>query len=564
MSTSLHRTAKLWGGKESEHILPGHRVSVRDEGGIWREAVVLRGDAKTVGVHYCGWSSQFDENIEVSSVKERIRALNSDWRSKIAENSRVEVLMDVSNQRRFWHAGIVSAVAGESVRVRYANTKVFRWIERYSDELCSMNTHVKLATADSNRPKRKRKDDVDDSESHRKRMSSLSSKTERPRGLKNPQNLCYVNAVLQVIANATVIKARPLDEGSDRGREETSSAGGEIIHAFEKLLVGGMNKSVNALVNFTAPIQILRKKYMSAFQGSLLSATEIKSALSRRHEQFCNSDQQDAHEFMQCFLDTLHADQSSVPLALDVAETAQKLSQEDIANAKSYWDMYIRRTGQSPITERCTGLLRSDLKCPNCGASRTCFEPFVILPIPLTAAKDDKKRGSSTLTLESCLGRFLGIEETLRREDSWRCCECQHLVQATKTTTMCMAPTYLIVCLKRFRSDKVRGRRVSSSSRRPRSIARKIKSRVDFPLRDLDLSSYFRGNDDVSTKLPLSYDLCGAIHHTGTLRRGHYTASVKVGPAGSWFRCDDERVSAIRESDIVSPSAYILMYRRRE
>lgn len=60
------------------------------------------------------------------------------------------------------------------------------------------------------------------------------------------------------------------------------------------------------------------------------------------------------------------------------------------------------------------------------------------------------------------------------------------------------------------------------------------------------------------------YDLYGVVHHMGSLYGGHYVASAKNFVSGDWLNYDDSYVSRIRGADqVVSPSAYVLFYKRR-
>ena len=60
------------------------------------------------------------------------------------------------------------------------------------------------------------------------------------------------------------------------------------------------------------------------------------------------------------------------------------------------------------------------------------------------------------------------------------------------------------------------------------------------------------------------YDLYGVVHHMGSLYGGHYVASAKNFCSGNWLNYDDSYVQPIRsESQVVSSSAYVLFYKRK-
>ena len=59
------------------------------------------------------------------------------------------------------------------------------------------------------------------------------------------------------------------------------------------------------------------------------------------------------------------------------------------------------------------------------------------------------------------------------------------------------------------------------------------------------------------------YDLYAVVHHLGALSAGHYVASVKAAD-GKWRCFNDSQVIETDEKELVSPSAYLLFYIRRD
>ena len=57
------------------------------------------------------------------------------------------------------------------------------------------------------------------------------------------------------------------------------------------------------------------------------------------------------------------------------------------------------------------------------------------------------------------------------------------------------------------------------------------------------------------------YNLCAVVNHVGTLGGGHYTCHAKHGQ--EWFTFNDSRVYRVKEEDVISPSAYVLVYQRK-
>ena len=63
---------------------------------------------------------------------------------------------------------------------------------------------------------------------------------------------------------------------------------------------------------------------------------------------------------------------------------------------------------------------------------------------------------------------------------------------------------------------------------------------------------------------PVLYDLIGVSNHFGSLNGGHYTASCKNPITGKWHYFNDSSVGACSKSQVVSPAAYLLFYRKRD
>lgn len=64
------------------------------------------------------------------------------------------------------------------------------------------------------------------------------------------------------------------------------------------------------------------------------------------------------------------------------------------------------------------------------------------------------------------------------------------------------------------------------------------------------------------TRAHAMYELYAVVNHIGGMGSGHYTAYVKK--AGRWTCCNDDRVHAISEEDVVSANAYLLFYARKD
>jgi ubiquitin C-terminal hydrolase len=84
---------------------------------------------------------------------------------------------------------------------------------------------------------------------------------------------------------------------------------------------------------------------------------------------------------------------------------------------------------------------------------------------------------------------------------------------------------------------------------------------VDFPIENLDLSTYVRGPKH--PEAPPVYDLYAVSQHSGGLGGGHYTALCKNPIDGNWYNFNDSFVSETTAQSAVNEMAYVLFYRRK-
>lgn len=65
-----------------------------------------------------------------------------------------------------------------------------------------------------------------------------------------------------------------------------------------------------------------------------------------------------------------------------------------------------------------------------------------------------------------------------------------------------------------------------------------------------------------ATQPDLRVHLIGAIAHKGTTETGHHVAFVRPVSSGSWYKCDDNRVTLVKWKDVSSIHASLLFYAR--
>ena len=102
-----------------------------------------------------------------------------------------------------------------------------------------------------------------------------------------------------------------------------------------------------------------------------------------------------------------------------------------------------------------------------------------------------------------CFNLYTKVEE-LSEQDYWYCSKCKAHQPSTKKFDLWSLPPVLVIHLKRFSYS--------------RSYRDKIDTQVEFPLTELDLSSYLLNkNVNKTTK----YNLVAVSNHYGSLGGGH-------------------------------------------
>ncbi|KAM7257032.1 hypothetical protein ACFE04_012773 [Oxalis oulophora] len=153
------------------------------------------------------------------------------------------------------------------------------------------------------------------------------------------------------------------------------------------------------------------------------------------------------------------------------------------------------------------------------------------------------KKPQESVTLYKCLEAFLK-EEPLGPDDMWYCPGCKEHRQASKKLDLWRLPEILVIHLKRFSYS--------------RFFKNKLETYVDFPVEDLDLSTYIAYKNGSSSH---RYTLYAISNHYGSMGGGHYTAFVHHG-GDQWYDFNDNHVYPISQDKIKSSSAYLLFYRR--
>ncbi|GER43696.1 ubiquitin carboxyl-terminal hydrolase [Striga asiatica] len=298
-------------------------------------------------------------------------------------------------------------------------------------------------------------------------------------GLENLGNTCFLNAVMQCFIHTVPLLHGVLsDKHSDCDKESFC-------------LVCAMRWLINhSLTRRNGPVAPLR----------------LVDNLSYFSSGFKRFQQEDAHEFLQCFLERL--------------ESCNVSSESD-----------------NVVNQIFGGRLVSKLKCCSCGHCSDTYEPSIDLSLEIGDADN----------LLTALQSFTKVEKIEDPDTKFTCEKCKEQVSIEKQLSFDKAPTVALFQLKRFKNDGC--------------LVHKIDKHVAFPL-DMDLQPFTSGGNN--STMELKYVLYAVVVHVGmTSTSGHYYSFIRLSPE-MWCKFDDSRVELVSEDYVLSQEAYILYYAKED
>ncbi|KAL8089047.1 hypothetical protein AgCh_038709 [Apium graveolens] len=309
-------------------------------------------------------------------------------------------------------------------------------------------------------------------------------------GLSNLGNTCFLNAIVQCFTHSVL-----LIEG---------------LRSFDHVMP--CDRNINGfclLCSFRGLVE-----YSLASVERVISPWKFVDNLSYFSSDFQKYQQEDAHEFLQCFLDRLErccSDSKSKETTL-------------CANNDNF------------VKQVFGGRLVSKLKCCNCEHLSDTYEPSIDLSLEI---KD-------VTTLQAALESFTKLEKIEDPDTKFICENCKEEVSIEKQLLLEETPSVASFHLKRFENDG--------------SFVEKIDKHVEFPL-ELDLQPYTRSSQDSGAEL--KYELYAIVVHIGfSATSGHYYSFIRSAP-NTWYKFDDSRVVRVREEFVLSQKAYILFYAKQ-
>ncbi|XP_076941839.1 ubiquitin carboxyl-terminal hydrolase 20-like [Bidens hawaiensis] len=304
-------------------------------------------------------------------------------------------------------------------------------------------------------------------------------------GLGNLGNTCFFNAVLQCFTHSVSLvqglyshaHPTPCDCSNDRF-----------------CLICTLRKHVE--ISLSSAKKVI-------YPWKFINNLSYFSSSFRRYQQ------EDAHEFLQCFLDRLES-------SFNVLETKDDMTQTD-----------------NLVKQVFGGRVISKLRCCNCNHVSDTYEPSVDLSLEI----------GDVNSLATALESFTKVEHIEDEEMKFTCDECKQKVSVEKQLLLDQIPRICAFHLKRFKNDG--------------SHVEKIDKHVDFPL-ELDLQPCM-----CDSPMSLKYELYAVVVHSAfTSSCGHYYCYIRFAP-DIWYKFDDSQVISVTEAQVLSEEPYILFYAKQ-
>ena len=327
-------------------------------------------------------------------------------------------------------------------------------------------------------------------------------------GIMNLGNTCFMNSVIQCLSHTTLLRKYLLDGRykSDANQERK-----------EYCMLVEMYKVLEGLWE----------------DRCIIKPISFKRTLSKFYDRYQGWRQHDSHEVLIALIDMLHLSTSYNAEISAEGVIKNELDKMKIESIKR-WNTAFKNK-YSFIIDNFYGQFHSEMYCPECKHSSHTYDPFCTITVPIVGCG----------RLEETLDLFTQVEQ-LDDNNKWKCDTCKKDVNARKRLTIWMTPNILVITLKRFNHQM-----------------RKINRRIEFPVtKDLNIRPYVSSDE----KGDCTYELYAVNNHRGGTNGGHYFTYAKCGN-GQWYVFNDATVSPILrenlERQIISPSAYILFYRKR-
>lgn len=356
-------------------------------------------------------------------------------------------------------------------------------------------------------------------------------------GITNVGNTCFINSALQCLARIRKF-AYYFEKGGFRHNPSWDDQKDHLKNMCTEW------EDLASALRSTDTLNIRPHKFYELFQRATIE----------ENMPWLNEGQNDSHEFMMFFINTLHKAVSvnvstivtdDIPFTRYVGKDSTgifKKGTKDIVPrlnemSEANWALHFAKEFHPILTPMFHGQLMSIIASSETGEQSFSFEPFSSIDI---AVPNISVKG---ITIQDCLDKHFATEE-LKGDEQWES-PTAGKVDASRASRIWRLPDVLILSLKRFTMT-----------------GQKIHTNIAYPLENLDMKRYIIGPE--INHHNSEYDLIGIILHSGLLFGGHYVSIVR-NPGGKWMLCNDSSVRAIDDVESIKniPDAYALIYQKK-
>ncbi|GFN77215.1 ubiquitin carboxyl-terminal hydrolase 10 [Plakobranchus ocellatus] len=381
----------------------------------------------------------------------------------------------------------------------------------------------------------------------------------QPRGLVNGNNVCFMNATLQVLMGCPpfvnmfrAFKNLPKRQGNGSCTPIFDSLN-EFVNSFHN---GQRVKSQGSRNKKGAHLDISVGQPFSP--TSLLNVAQdilgLRIGIQHDAEEFLSKILMICHEEMENVMKlnqsysfdnnngktaTNNGHAYGSPVDVDIDEDDDE-SWQRVGPKNHHVETNVNDCGQTPLSSIFSGLSRSCLTRET-GKNSDTLDSFFSLKLDI--------QGENVHSVADALQR-LNVLETLHDIDGGK-------IQGQRRMFFDVLPPVLIMHLKLFQYSDGNGKK----------IQKKINFDVDLTIPKETLSKV--GKTKYMSAKSRSYKLFGVVNHHGLkMTDGHYTSDVFLPVASGWLRFDDSEVIAIHEKQVLQHSdrhmPYLLFYRRMD
>ncbi|KAH7281974.1 hypothetical protein KP509_35G006100 [Ceratopteris richardii] len=307
-------------------------------------------------------------------------------------------------------------------------------------------------------------------------------------GLTNLGNTCFMNSVLQCLTYTVPLANKIL-----------SSRHNITCKSQEFCAMCAMESHIKSVL---------------AASGSTVSPSFLAHNLDQISGSFLPGQQQDAHEFLLFFLESIQ-ENSKVHRSCGTQDCQTK----------------------GLVSELFMGQMRSQVKCKACSHCSDSFDEFLGLNLDIEHCS----------SLKEALSSFLAVED-LQEEVKVHCPSCKIPADRSKQLNFKRSPPVLVIQLKRYMASEI--------------FPTKIEKDIKYDL-SLDLTPFvIEDATEPIQELDWKYKLYAVLVHSGwSTSSGHYYCFVQTSP-GIWHCMNDSLVSRVRERTVLDQEAYLLFYVR--